>query len=495
MIPSLKFFISSIGLVVLFASCEKELSYENGGLITVGNVGGTAKYSLSGAPGGCTGAIVDGDYKAGAGLTANNTIEITVNVDSIGTYLVTTNTVNGISFSGSGTFTNTGVQTIILAGTGTPVAAGTFSYVPGSNGCSFAVTIEAATGNAVFTLGGSPASCTGFTAAGTYTAGTALIATNMVTFDVNVTTIGTYAISTAAVNGVTFTKTGSFSATGSQTITLQGAGTPTAAGDFTYAVVNGTNNCSFILTVVAAGPVAAGTIDCTTATLSGNYIQGVALIASNTVSIPVNVTTAGSYSITTNDNNGCSFSGSGVLATGNQTILLTGSGTPVNAGTIAFQVSLGASNCSFPIDFLPGTAATDFIRCTIDGVAKTYNNGAFAVDLAGSILISGDENTSGSSPIFSLNLNNSGGTVDVGDYALPSLTNLIRTCLPDFDIDGTGTSIWTGGLLGQPNGFQVTITSRTATRIQGTFSGSLYDNNGTGTNAKVVASGEFSVPF
>ena len=143
-------------------------------------------------------------------------------------------------------------------------------------------------GAAIFTLGGSPSSCTGFVAGGSYTAGTALIANNTVTADVNVTTTGSYSITTAAVNGVIFSTTGNFTTTGAQTVTLQGAGTATVAGDFTYTVSNGTaSDCNLIITVVPAGPVASATLDCANITSAGSYTQGVALAATNTVSIPV----------------------------------------------------------------------------------------------------------------------------------------------------------------------------------------------------------------
>lgn len=47
--------------------------------------------------------------------------EISVNVISPGPYAFTTNTVNGVTFSASGTFTAPGVQNITLVGSGTPV--------------------------------------------------------------------------------------------------------------------------------------------------------------------------------------------------------------------------------------------------------------------------------------------------------------------------------------------------------------------------------------
>jgi len=350
-------------------------------------------------------------------------------------------------------------------------------------------------GAAVFTLGGAPASCTGFVTAGTYTAGTALVAGNTVTFDVNVATAGTYVISTAAANGVTFSKTGLFSSTGSQTITLNGMGTPTAGGDFTYTVTNGsTDNCSYSITVVPSGPVATGTLDCAGFTSAGVYKQGTALTATNTVSIPVTVATAGSYSITTTVN-GATFSGSGVLAAGAQTIVLTGSGTATNSGVTSYPLSLGASSCSFTIDFLPGTSpATDYLRCNLDGVAKTFNvNLSGTAPVVTGFSIDGFESSAANSPTLSLALNNLLGTVTVGTYDLLSITSPSAIfCFPVYD-DGSVT--WSQSINNQPGTFTVIVTSKTANRIIGTFSGTLYEADGAGPAAKVFTAGNFSVPY
>ncbi|MCW1963485.1 hypothetical protein [Chryseobacterium viscerum] len=81
--------------------------------ITVLSPAGT--YTIS-----CGSATVNGVYKVGTALTASNTITLPVNVAALGSYTITTNTVDGISFSGSGTFTSTGNQNVTLSGTGVP---------------------------------------------------------------------------------------------------------------------------------------------------------------------------------------------------------------------------------------------------------------------------------------------------------------------------------------------------------------------------------------
>jgi uncharacterized protein (TIGR02145 family) len=60
---------------------------------------------------------------------ATATITLVANVTTVGTYNIFTNTVNGVTFSESGTFTTTGPQTVTLTPTGTPALAGNFKWV------------------------------------------------------------------------------------------------------------------------------------------------------------------------------------------------------------------------------------------------------------------------------------------------------------------------------------------------------------------------------
>lgn len=107
---------------------------------------------------------------------------------------------------------------------------------------------------AVGTLGVTAGACTPSTVSGTYTQSVALTPANTVQIQVNVTTPGTYNINTAAVNGVSFSTSGSFAATGVQNVTLIGAGTPTSAGVQVFTVSFGTSTCTFPVTFVAGTP-------------------------------------------------------------------------------------------------------------------------------------------------------------------------------------------------------------------------------------------------
>jgi len=241
--------ISSLLIItsVIFMACQKETSFEQGN--TTVSVG-----SLSvDASGNCLGAVVSGTYMKDTAIKASNYVDVSVKVDSVGTYIISSDTVNGYYFKATGTFGATGTQTVRLVGGGKPLVIGTNIFRVTYNGtvCDFTVTVTAAPpptgGSAAFTF-----NCTGATPVGTYVAGTALTAANTITLNVTVTTVGTWSVTTApAVNGITFSGTGTFATTGVQTIILAGSGTPTAAGTNTFTVTGGTSACTFQCTTTA----------------------------------------------------------------------------------------------------------------------------------------------------------------------------------------------------------------------------------------------------
>jgi len=197
-----------------------------------------ANYSLVGTPGTCTDAEVDGVYVLGVALNSQNTVVISVNVATIGTWSINTIVTGGMAFAGEGNFTTTGIQTIELTGGGTPAAAGITNIPISVNGtnCSFPVEVI---DKAIFTI-----DCTSPVLSGTFKASTPMNG-NTVTIKVNVTQPGGYVFTTAANNGVLFTGVGIFTTTGQETITLYGVGTPTANGTFNYVINWGNAGCSF----------------------------------------------------------------------------------------------------------------------------------------------------------------------------------------------------------------------------------------------------------
>lgn len=234
------------------SSCSFDITVYDGGA-------GTALYILGGAPNNCSVSSINGNYVTGLAMGATNTVETSVYVTSIGTYVITGTVINGVSFSASGVFTNPGVQNIFLKATGTPVTAGVFNY-PVSNvttSCSFSITYTTTITNASYNLSGAPGNCTGAAVNGTYTAGTALTAANVAVININVLSPGNYTIATTTVNGISFSATSTFNSTGPVQVTLNGTGTPTTSGIFNIPVTGNANTCGISVTVGGGGPPAA----------------------------------------------------------------------------------------------------------------------------------------------------------------------------------------------------------------------------------------------
>ena len=105
---------------------------------------GNAVFNLMGSPGTCSSPNIEGSYYKNTALGATHKVTLDVNVTTAGNWNVSTNTVNGFKFSGSGNFPNTGSQSITLEATGTPVATGTttFPVSTGTSNCSFAITVD-----------------------------------------------------------------------------------------------------------------------------------------------------------------------------------------------------------------------------------------------------------------------------------------------------------------------------------------------------------------
>src|ERR1700709_2085712 len=105
--------------MLVFIQCKKEYSYE----------GGVAVFTIVNTGGQCA-ATVSGNYRTGIALDPSNTVQLQINVTTKGKFSLQTNTAGGLSFSASGSLTDTGIQTLILSGSGTAPKAGDFSFTP-----------------------------------------------------------------------------------------------------------------------------------------------------------------------------------------------------------------------------------------------------------------------------------------------------------------------------------------------------------------------------
>jgi hypothetical protein len=312
---------------------------------------GTVWYNGCGNQSSTNGTAIVSSYnctKANAGIMTEGvpvsgvTQTITATVVSIGTYNITT-TANGVIFSGSGTFSGTGAQDIVLTAAGKPTVFGSNSFTLNTApNCNFSRTTFSASTNGTAVV--SAYNCVK-ASVGTMTEGVSVSGVTQ-TITATVGTIGTYSISTTA-NGVTFSGSGTFSGTGAQDIVLTAAGIPTVISSDSY-ILNTTPNCYFdrpIISISTNGTAVVSEYDCTAGGI-GTMVTGVS-VSGVTKNIAVKVVKKGTYKISTTTANGVTFSRSGsFLSTGSDAIALIATGTPALVGSNDFILNT-TPNCNF----------------------------------------------------------------------------------------------------------------------------------------------------
>ena len=135
---------------MILDSCQKELSQESNN--------NTASFSLHDTTLSCYPIIVNGTYYDGVSAARDtNFIKIVVNVKATGNYAISSITQNGFSFSDTGFFSKTGVDTLVLKAKGTPILiqSTSFTITADSLGaCSFVVNVQDSTGTGLGSSGG-----------------------------------------------------------------------------------------------------------------------------------------------------------------------------------------------------------------------------------------------------------------------------------------------------------------------------------------------------
>jgi hypothetical protein len=194
-------------------------------------------------------------------MNDNNFKQVTVTCNTPGDYTISTNSVNGVIFSGEGTLVSAGAGTsIVLKASGTPISSGTFTYTVTLTGlnCTFNITFLDPPAQLV----SDSVDCnTSSVASGTYLVGVPMTVSNTKAVKTVPESIGYNNIQTDVVNGVKFSNSTIFTAgqvNNSQTISLVATGTPLASGTFTY-WLGGTdvaNACSFQVSFVCPKPSA-----------------------------------------------------------------------------------------------------------------------------------------------------------------------------------------------------------------------------------------------
>lgn len=345
-----------ICLNLLLASCQKEYSFEGGP---------QAAYVIEGSPTTCMPATISGFYIAGSPTGAGNTLQLTVDVNRSGNYTIFSLPADGISFSTSGNFADTGIHVVTLQCAGIPDTVGTaLINIYGDNGCFVTVNVLKKA-PASYSLVGYPVDCSSPTIAGNYIAGTNIMTSNTLTLQVIVNTPGNYKIATDTIDGFSFSTSGTFGASGTQTVVLNGLGIPDSPGLWFFTVHSDSSQCDFSIPVRSAEPLAtyvlqsgtgASSLICSPQSIQGTYTAGVALNSTNTITISPYATLPGNYAISTGRINGILFSASGNFqAAGPYLIALKGTGTPLAAGTFTFTpfiigpAPIGGKSCDVTI--------------------------------------------------------------------------------------------------------------------------------------------------
>jgi hypothetical protein len=480
-------------VALFFTACQKEIVFSTNGISV-----GTLKEATTGN---CLPSTVNGVYQKDTAITAENFIDVNVDVTSVGTYSIQTDTVNGVSFKGTGTFGAKGNNRVRLYGHGKPTATGisTFTVVYGASICTIDVTvIGSGGGNAIYTLGGAGSTCSGFTlGAGTYNAGQILVAGNTVTLNVSVLAVGTYNLTTDTINGYWFNASGTFTNATVQSLTLNGHGTPGVNQTNNFTLSNGSTTCKFTI-VVGGGTPAVFTLAsgaggaCSVANVHGTYTVGTALSAANNVDVQVNVTTAGSYSFSTNTVNGIKFTASGTFTgTGVQTVnMVAAAGSnPTTQGVNTITPQVGTSTCTFDITVMPASTVPADAKYSFVVNGITYQG-----PLVGTVLNTPtppEEEQDATDPtnpgnVFNIYFNNATGPITAGDYSGSSVLGKY------FTIEYAGTTLQFGaspaffGLTDLPA--KITSINTTTHAVTGTFQGTALDAS---VNAITVTNGTF----
>ncbi len=320
---------------------------------------GAAVFTFGNSQGICNMGPLTGFFQAGVPTSGNDVIAVMVYITVPGPYNITTTTINGLTFSGAGVFTNTGQDWVYLTASGTPIAAGAYTFgtlANGITGCEFIISVgNAPPPQATFDLS---LTCASAIVNGTYTAGTGLNSSNTITLMVTFTSPGSYSIYSNNVNGYSFADSGVVTAATTIPIVLTGYGAPQVAGTdlILLSPSNGSASCALSIVVQPNTSTADIIFDgapgtCTMASVNGPYVAGSVLTGQSTVTIQVTVASPGTYSIATTTTNGMVFSGQGVFTTtGTQFVTLVASGTPASTGTYTFMpTGSGVTGCIFTV--------------------------------------------------------------------------------------------------------------------------------------------------
>ncbi len=212
--------------------------------------------------------------------------------------------------------------------------------------------LTASSGTAAFTI----TDCSNIGITGIYAKGSLLTsANNYITLTLSVQKKGLYdiMISPTTNNGYYFHTSGTFAQPGTYTIIVPGSGMPlNAETDQLNFQVNGqpftgfpSGNCPLSIEVLAQR--SDYVINCSEIVVNGTYVARNALTADNTIRVTMISTPSSigtNYTIQTDEQNGYSFSATGLISSLTQTVTLVGTGTPLIPKIDVFTISTNSVN-------------------------------------------------------------------------------------------------------------------------------------------------------
>ncbi len=337
---------------------------------------GDAVVTTYGGPGCTGGSAIEGALYSGL-LVEEVYMILYANVSQPGDWLITASQ-NGVNFLGSGTFTSTGCQPIVLVASGMPTNAGTFTWTtnstPSTSVTATVVANPSTNVDADVLAYGGPECMGSASIIGSLVQGVNASNATLELYG-DVAHPGAWSIS-AVQNGVTFSGSGIFTAAGCQLIVLNGSGAPTNAGSFTW-TTNTTPAVSAAATV-AVGEIAA--LNCASSNNNGILVHGVAASGVNSRA-PYTGGNGGPHSgqtVTSTGVTGLTATlAAGTFAIGDDSLTYTISGTPSGSGTASFALSIGGQTCTLTREVKTGEIAA--LNC-----ASSNNNGALVHGVAAS---------------------------------------------------------------------------------------------------------------
>lgn len=243
----MKFYFAQNALIIilllLFCSCQKELSFENGAI--------AEGILLKDPNGNCMPIVLKGNYKVGSSLKDSNAVTVNIYLKKPGSIVILSDTINGYFFSYSGVLNDTGIVTVELRGHGKPLRGGVNIFIIrlGSSECFTSIRVYDPSLPASYSLSATGNTCISDSVYGVYIKGAATDTGNKIAVQLRVVATGIYSIHTDTINGYSFSGDGILPGIGIHTVFLSAKGTPLQIGINTLIVKADSCICTLAVNV------------------------------------------------------------------------------------------------------------------------------------------------------------------------------------------------------------------------------------------------------